>query len=34
MAKFKFNGDVEVNGTVKSKSSNTVVDKKEETYNQ
>ena len=28
------NGDVEVNGTVKSKSSNTVVDKKEETYNQ
>lgn len=34
MAKFKFNGDVEVNGTVNSKSSNTVVDKKEETYNQ
>ena len=34
MAKFKFNGDVEVNGTVKSKSSNTVIDKKEETYNQ
>jgi len=34
MAKFKFDGDVEVNGNIKSKSSNTVIEKKEENYNQ
>lgn len=34
MAKFKFNGDVEVNGNIKSKSSNTIIEKKEENYNQ
>ena len=30
MAKFKFNGDVEINGNIKSKSSNTIIEKKEE----
>ena len=34
MSKFKFDGDVEVNGNIKSKSSNTVIEKKEENYNQ
>lgn len=34
MAKFKFDGDVEVNGNIKSKSSNTIIEKKEENYNQ
>ena len=34
MAKFKFDGDEEVNGNIKSKSSNTVIEKKEENYNQ
>lgn len=34
MAKFKFNGDVEINGNIKSKSSNTIIEKKEENYNQ
>ena len=34
IAKFKFNGDVEINGNVTSKSSNTIVEKKEENYNQ
>ena len=34
IAKFKFNGDVEINGNITSKSSNTIVEKKEENYNQ
>lgn len=34
IAKFKFHGDVEINGNITSKSSNTIVEKKEENYNQ
>lgn len=34
IVKFKFNGDVEINGNITSKSSNTIVEKKEENYNQ